>query len=97
MPEKIVLRIKRADGPGQPVRIEEFSLPYRKNANVISCLMEIQRNPVLANGSKTTPIAWDSACLEEVCGSCTMVINGKADTAISLPTAAQRARSRRRP
>ena len=51
-------------------------LPYRPNMNVISGLMEIRRNPVNANGKKTTPVAWDMNCLEEVCGACSMVING---------------------
>ncbi len=45
--------------------------------NVISALMEIQRNPVNAKGEKTTPVVWESNCLEEVCGACSMVINGK--------------------
>src|ERR1700722_13284454 len=76
-PDVIRLRIKRSDGPEQTPRFEEFTLPHKKGANVISCLMEIQRNPVTASGAKTTPVAWDQACLEEVCGSCTMVINGK--------------------
>jgi succinate dehydrogenase / fumarate reductase, iron-sulfur subunit len=62
---------------------EEFKIPYRKGANVISCLMEIQRNPVNAKGEKTTPVVWDSNCLEEVCGSCTMNINGKVRMACS--------------
>ena len=39
--------------------------------------MEIQRNPVDGkDGKKTTPVAWESSCLEEVCGACSMVING---------------------
>jgi succinate dehydrogenase / fumarate reductase iron-sulfur subunit len=76
-PEHIELRIKRQDGPGQPARWEIFRLPYRANANVISCLQEIQRNPVTADGKKTTPVVWDCSCLEEVCGACTMVVNGK--------------------
>jgi len=46
-------------------------------------LMEIQRNPVTTDGKRTTPPAWDAACLEEVCGSCTMVINGKVRQACS--------------
>ena len=25
---------------------------------------------------QTTPVAWDMNCLEEVCGACSMVING---------------------
>jgi succinate dehydrogenase / fumarate reductase iron-sulfur subunit len=28
-------------------------------------------------GKKTTPVSWDCNCLEEVCGACTMVINGR--------------------
>lgn len=62
---------------------EEFKVPYVKGANVISCLMEIQRNPVDAGGRTTTPVIWDSNCLEEVCGSCTMNINGKVRMACS--------------
>ena len=45
--------------------------------NVISALMEIRRNPVNAEGEKTTPVTWDMNCLEEVCGACSMVINGR--------------------
>ncbi len=56
---------------------EEFEIPYRENMNVISALMEIRRNPVNKEGQKTTPISWDMSCLEEVCGACSMVINGK--------------------
>lgn len=73
---KIVVKIQRGE-PGKESRWEEFALDYKPNMNVISCLMEIQRNPVTASGQKTTPVAWDQACLEEVCGSCTMNINGK--------------------
>jgi succinate dehydrogenase / fumarate reductase iron-sulfur subunit len=39
--------------------------------------MEIRANPVNADGQPTSPVVWDANCLEEVCGSCTMVINGK--------------------
>lgn len=79
MAEKFIeLRIKRQEGPGKPAYWQEFKLPYRTNANIISCLMEIQRNPLTADGTKTTPVVWESNCLEEVCGACTMVINGKA-------------------
>jgi succinate dehydrogenase / fumarate reductase iron-sulfur subunit len=74
----IELRIKRQAGPDQPSYWEEFKLPYRQGANIISCLMEIQRNPITAEGKRTTPVVWDCNCLEEVCGACTMVINGHA-------------------
>jgi succinate dehydrogenase/fumarate reductase-like Fe-S protein len=31
-----------------------------------------------SKGEKTTPVIWDMNCLEEVCGACSMVINGQA-------------------
>ena len=51
--------------------------------NVISAMMEIATNPVTADGADTTPITYDSNCLEEICGSCAMRINGKARMACS--------------
>ena len=51
--------------------------------NVISALMEIAANPVTRDGKATTPITYDSNCLEEVCGSCAMLINGRARMACS--------------
>jgi succinate dehydrogenase / fumarate reductase iron-sulfur subunit len=56
---------------------EEFELDSHPQANVISSLMEIQKNPVNRWGKITTPVAWEQGCLEEVCGSCSMLINGK--------------------
>ncbi len=55
---------------------EEFELPLTPFANVISSLMEIQKNPVNRKGKKVPPVAWEMGCLEEVCGSCSMLING---------------------
>jgi succinate dehydrogenase / fumarate reductase iron-sulfur subunit len=76
--ETIVLKVKRQEGPGKPARWEEFSLPYKPNMNIISCLMEVQKNPVNAQAQPSTPVVWDCSCLEHVCGACSMVINGKA-------------------
>lgn len=67
---------RQKDANSQPYD-EEFSIPWRPGMNVIAALMEIQRNPVNARGETTTPVTWESNCLEEVCGACTMVINGK--------------------
>ncbi|WP_019154740.1 succinate dehydrogenase iron-sulfur subunit [Robertmurraya massiliosenegalensis] len=69
--------ISRQDSPDSAPYQEEFHVPYRPNMNVISALMEIRRNPVNAGGKETSPIAWDMNCLEEVCGACSMIINGK--------------------
>src|SRR5699024_11954080 len=74
----IKLIIKRQDDAETNTYEEEFEIPYKENLNVIACLMEIRRNPVNSKGEKTTPVIWDMNCLEEVCGACSMVINGKA-------------------
>jgi len=83
MSQTIYLKIKRKDEPNGESYWEEFEMPYRPHMNVISCLMEIQKNPMNAKGKKTAPVVWDAACLEEVCGSCTMVINGRVRQACS--------------
>ncbi|MEI7894747.1 MAG: succinate dehydrogenase iron-sulfur subunit [Myxococcales bacterium] len=73
------LKIQRQDSVDKPEsrRWEEFNVIWLPQMNVISALMEIQKNPVTADGKKTTPVVWESVCLEEVCGACTMVINGR--------------------
>jgi succinate dehydrogenase / fumarate reductase, iron-sulfur subunit len=80
---KIHLIITRQKDPHSAPYKEEFYVPYRSNMNIISALMEIQKNPVNAKGDKTTPVIWESVCLEEVCGACSMVINGTPRQACS--------------
>ncbi|HSX26957.1 MAG TPA: succinate dehydrogenase iron-sulfur subunit [Chlamydiales bacterium] len=72
---KFTLRIFRGV-PGEQYW-EEFELDRTSDANVISCLMRIQQTPINKKGEKTTPVAWEQGCLEEVCGSCSMLVNGK--------------------
>jgi len=79
----VIIKIKRQDNPESKAYWEEFELPPQAGRNVISALMEIAANPVTRDGKPTTPIVYDSNCLEEVCGSCAMVINGKARMACS--------------
>jgi succinate dehydrogenase / fumarate reductase iron-sulfur subunit len=79
----ITLRVKRQDAPTAPSRWEEFRIAYKANMNVISALMEVQRQPVTVTGTRTTAPVWEANCLEEVCGSCTMIINGKVRQACS--------------
>jgi succinate dehydrogenase / fumarate reductase iron-sulfur subunit len=79
----VTFKIKRQLTPDAPATWEEFQVPYRPNMNVISALMDIAANPVTHDCKKTTPITYDSNCLEEVCGSCAMLINGKAKMACS--------------
>src|SRR5262245_25402123 len=77
MPDTIKLALKRQDKPESAPYWQEFQIPWRPSMNVISCLMEIQKNPVATDGKPAPPVAWDCSCLEEVCGVCTMVINGR--------------------
>jgi len=79
----IQVEIKRQATPDQPARTEKFAIPYRPNMNITSLLGEIALNPVTADGTPTTPVTYDSNCLEEICGSCAMLINGKARMACS--------------
>ncbi len=73
----IQLRIKRQDGPKATAYWQEFEVPYKPQHNVISVLMEIRRHPVTRDGKTTTPVIWESSCLEEVCGACSMLVNGQ--------------------
>jgi succinate dehydrogenase / fumarate reductase, iron-sulfur subunit len=79
----VIIKIKRQDTPDAKPHWEEFELPYKPGMNVISSLMEIAANPVTRDGKATTPITYDSNCLEEVCGSCAMLINGRTRMACS--------------
>ncbi|MEA5113741.1 MAG: succinate dehydrogenase iron-sulfur subunit [Geobacteraceae bacterium] len=81
--KQIRLKIKRQEKAGAKPYWEEFVVPYTPGHNIISVLMEIQRNPVNAKGEKTTPVVWECNCLEEICGACTMLINGQVRQACS--------------
>ncbi|HEU0050242.1 MAG TPA: 2Fe-2S iron-sulfur cluster-binding protein, partial [Nitrososphaera sp.] len=81
--KKVAFKIKRQENPKASSRWEEFELTWHSGMNVISSLMEIAANPVTRDGKTTTPITYDSNCLEEICGSCAMLINGKARMACS--------------
>ncbi len=77
MSRELTLRIKRQNSPTSESYWQEFRVEYKKGMNIISCLQAIARKPVDAQGKKTTPVVWDCSCLEEVCGACSMLVNGK--------------------
>src|SRR5436190_2639344 len=81
--DKVRFKIRRRASAESEAYWEEFALPWEPMMNVIAALMEIQRNPVNAAGEKTTPVVYSSNCLEEVCGACTMLINGRVRQACS--------------
>jgi succinate dehydrogenase / fumarate reductase iron-sulfur subunit len=81
--KSVLFKIRRQACPDDKPRWEEFELARHPGMNVISSMMEIARNPVTRDGKPTTPITYDANCLEEVCGSCAMLINGRARMACS--------------
>ncbi len=86
MSETYILKIYRGH-PGNQY-FEEFELELTPFANIVSSLMRIQKNPVNIQGKRVEPVVWEQGCLEEVCGSCSMLINGyprQACTALIEP------------
>ncbi len=81
--EFIHLKVKRQDTAETSAYWEEFKIPYKPNMNVVSVLMELRKNPVNVEGRKTNPVVWECNCLEEVCGACSMRINGMPRQACS--------------
>jgi succinate dehydrogenase / fumarate reductase iron-sulfur subunit len=71
------VRILRQDGPGQASYWERHRIRYEREMNVISVLQRIAAQAKTVDGKGVSPVAWDCNCLEEVCGACTMNINGK--------------------
>ena len=81
--DTFVVRVLRQDAPGEPSYWERFEVEHEPDMNVISVLQRIAAQATTAEGKKVAPVAWDCNCLEEVCGACTMVINGKVRQACS--------------
>ncbi|HVE65854.1 MAG TPA: succinate dehydrogenase iron-sulfur subunit [Thermoanaerobaculia bacterium] len=78
MPRTIRLKVRRQDTPASSPYWESYEIPYSPRENVVSVLMEIAKDPKTRDGKRTSPVVYDRACLEEVCGSCAMRINGVA-------------------
>ncbi len=82
-PQSVRVRVLRQDSPGKESYWQHFDVPYEPNMNVISVLQKIAALARSEDGQPAAPVAWDCSCLEEVCGSCTMLINGRTRMACS--------------
>jgi len=80
---KFEVRILRQDHSDDPSYWQTFRLDREPGMNVTSILQRIAANPTTTSGAHVSPVAYDSNCLEEVCGSCTMLINGRVRQACS--------------
>jgi len=76
MAKEIRFKIKRQAGPDAKAYWEEFAMPHEPGHNVVSALMYLREHPVNAQGKKVEPVVWESNCMEEVCGACSMLVNG---------------------
>jgi succinate dehydrogenase / fumarate reductase iron-sulfur subunit len=84
-PRTVELRIRRQDSVEHPRsrRWERFSVPYQPRMTVADALLQIEREPVTSDGRAVASVGWEAQCLEERCGACTMLINGRAQLACS--------------
>ncbi|MGB0714910.1 MAG: succinate dehydrogenase iron-sulfur subunit [Phycisphaerae bacterium] len=83
MSREILVKVQRQEDKTHGPRWESFSLPYEQGMNITTVLQRIAAHPVTTEDESTTPVAYDACCLEEVCGSCTMRINGRVRQACS--------------
>ncbi len=74
--KQIHFKIKRQDSPDRDPYWEQFRMPWTDGHNVVSALMYLREHPVNLQGTRVPPVVWECNCMEEVCGACTMVING---------------------
>jgi succinate dehydrogenase / fumarate reductase iron-sulfur subunit len=82
-PDAFEVRILRQDAPGQSSYWERHRIAYESEMNVISVLQRVAAQAKSADGTRVAPVSWDCNCLEEVCGACTMTINGRVRQACS--------------
>lgn len=76
-PRTFDVLVLRQDAPGRPSYWERHRVEYEPDMNVISALQKMAAQARTAEGKPVAPVAWECNCLEEVCGACTMVINGR--------------------
>lgn len=79
----IKFQIKRQSRPDAEAYWEEYEIPHKPSLNIVSLLMHQHTYPQTTDGKQSTPACYNANCLEEVCGSCTMVVNGKVRQACS--------------
>ncbi len=77
------VRILRQGGPQESSYWERHRVAHEPDMNVISVLQRVAASAKTMDGRDVAPVAWDCNCLEEVCGACTMVINGQVRQACS--------------
>lgn len=81
--ESFEVRILRQDRPDRASYWQRFRLNREPGLNITSVLQRIAATPKTVEDEIVAPVAYDANCLEEVCGSCTMLINDRTRQACS--------------
>lgn len=83
MAKTFKVKILRQANPTSASHWETFELTLEDGMNMTTVFQRIAAKPVTVDSQTTTPPAYDACCLEEVCGACSMVINGRVRQACS--------------
>jgi succinate dehydrogenase / fumarate reductase iron-sulfur subunit len=72
----LTLRVWRQAGPDQPGRFETYAMPGVSEDMSFLELFDVLNEKLEAEGVE--PVAFDHDCREGICGSCAMMIDGRA-------------------
>lgn len=86
MSKTFKVKVLRQADPHSASQWQTFDVENEVGMNVTTVLLRIAADPTTVEKEKTTPVAFDACCLEEVCGACTMIINGQVRQACSALT-----------
>ncbi len=73
---KVTLQVWRQPGPNEPGRFETYPVDDVSPDMSFLELFDVLNESLIAEGQE--PIAFDHDCREGICGSCSMMINGRA-------------------
>ena len=72
----LTLKVWRQAGPDQPGRLETYDVPGISEDMSFLEMLDVLNERLLALGEE--PVAFEHDCREGICGSCGMMINGRA-------------------
>lgn len=73
---KLTLKVWRQDGPDAPGRFETYEAPDVKEEMSFLEMLDVVNERLVEEGRE--PITFDSDCREGICGTCGVMIDGKA-------------------
>ena len=71
----VTLKVWRQDGPAAPGRFEGYQQAISADASFLEMLDQLNEH---LNDNVNEPVAFESDCREGICGTCGVMINGRA-------------------